>query len=226
MACNRRRSASTSNAAVGHASAEPGQRLDEQRRDRPVAVPLAIRRDDVPRRDVRRRRARSPPRRPSCTRPTARGCRGRRGCTSSASSGRPGARADAPSARRREMCRKHFTTVVPVRRERLLEALDRAVAPRPGPPVGELQDADGHDVLVVRAVEDAEHARLRELAADAPQEVVRELLGRRALEGGDVHAARDRPAPGRGRRCRPCPDVSMPWRTSSTCRLPPVRPSA
>ena len=93
-----------------------------------------------------------------------------------------------------------------VRRERLLEALDRAVAPRPGPPVGQLQDADGHDVLVVRAIEDAEHARLRELAADPPQEVVRELLGRRALEGGDVHAGgidlpqdvADRPAlPGR-----------------------------
>ena len=187
MACNRRRSASTSNAAVGHASAEPCQRLDEQGRDRPVAVPLAIRRDDVPRRDVRRR--------PLDRLPVGRHVLVPQHAVVEV------AGVVLPVLRRVVQALEQTCLLLvgrdvqealhdrrPVRRERLLEALDRAVAPRPGPPVGQLQDADGHDVLVVRAIEDAEHARLRELAADPPQEVVRELLGRRALEGGDVHA--------------------------------------
>src|SRR5699024_3972481 len=46
------------------------------------------------------------------------------------------------------------------------------------------------DILIVGAVEDADEPRRRQLLADAPQEVVLQLLRGRLLEGGDAHPLR------------------------------------
>ncbi len=56
--------------------------------------------------------------------------------------------------------------------------------------VGELPDAHRDDVLVVRAVEDADLAACGHACVDAPEEVVRQLLGRRRLERLDATALR------------------------------------
>ena len=54
----------------------------------------------------------------------------------------------------------------------------------------EPEHADRHDVLVVRAVEDADHPARGALGMHAPEEVVRELVRRRRLEGGDAATLR------------------------------------
>ena len=178
---------STSN--VGRRPAQPEllEPLDQQAADRPVAVPLAVGRDDVPRRRV-----------------------------GAAALDRVlvGALELVPQRAVLEV----GGTVLPVLGrvveprqkplallfggdvqealddqralggEPLLEPVDGRVPPRPGAAVDELAHAHRDDVLVVRAVEDGEHAGRRELLADAPEEVVRELLGRRAAERDDVHA--------------------------------------
>ena len=51
-------------------------------------------------------------------------------------------------------------------------------------------DPQRDDLLVVRAVEDADPAPLGSVLGDAPQEGVVELLGRRLLERDDLHALR------------------------------------
>ena len=55
-------------------------------------------------------------------------------------------------------------------------------------------DAHDEDLLVVRAVEDADVAALGQLPLVAPQEVVVELLRRRDLEAADLDALRIDPA--------------------------------
>ena len=72
--------------------------LDQQLSHRPVAVPLAVGRHDVPRRRRPCCNARAPPRTPPGTAATARARRHRRGCTSSAWSGRRAGPAAAPAA--------------------------------------------------------------------------------------------------------------------------------
>src|SRR3954447_3248148 len=74
--------------------------------------------------------------------------------------------------------------------ELALEAVDGVVAAGPRALVGELADAHREHVLVVRAVEDTELTGARELLPDPPQEVVAQLLRRRAPEARGVHAGR------------------------------------
>src|SRR6266536_3325804 len=51
-------------------------------------------------------------------------------------------------------------------------------------------NADDEDFLIVRAVEDADDAPLRQVPGRAPEKIVVELLGRGFLEGVDLHALR------------------------------------
>ena len=74
--------------------------------------------------------------------------------------------------------------------ELALEGVDLLEAGAPHVLGNELAGADGDDVLVVGAVEDADVAQLRELLADPPQEVMVELLLRRRAEAGDVQPLR------------------------------------
>src|SRR4051812_2923685 len=73
-----------------------------------------------------------------------------------------------------------------------LEVVDVPVAPAPHRLVDEVVDARDEHVLVVRAVEDPDVAVARRGGVDAPEEVVRELVGRRLLERRDAHALRVR----------------------------------
>jgi len=75
-----------------------------------------------------------------------------------------------------------------------LEAVDLRVAALDHVVRCEAVDAGDQDVLVVRAVEDAEQARPGRGATDAPEEVVAELLGRRRLERLDADALGVEPA--------------------------------
>ena len=75
------------------------ERLDQDLADHQVAVPLAVGRDDVPRRVVGRGLRQAPPRRPPGSRPSTCARRGRRARTSSASSGCRAVPPAAPSAR-------------------------------------------------------------------------------------------------------------------------------
>src|SRR6266540_3089641 len=75
-------------------------------------------------------------------------------------------------------------------RELALEAVDLVVPLAPLLRRHQVVHPDDQHILVVRAVEDAEVAGGRHLAADPPQEVVPALLGRRRLEGLDVAALR------------------------------------
>ena len=90
----------------------------------------------------------------------------------------------------REMCRNSLTTIVPSFARCCSNALMARVALLPDLLRGELLDAHDEHVLVVRAVEDADLAALREHVVDAPEEVVRELGRARGLEAGDAHAHR------------------------------------
>jgi len=74
--------------------------------------------------------------------------------------------------------------------EPLLEPVDGRVAARPDAPRGEVAHAHRDDVLVLRAVEHREHSGPRQLLADPPEEVVRELLLGGSAERHDVHPAR------------------------------------
>ena len=118
-----------------------------------------------------------------------------------------------------EMCRKHLTTVVPSATRRSSKRLMVAVAPRPGAAVDELADPHHDDVLVVRAVEDAEHPRLRARACGCARGSRAQLLLGGRLEGRDVTPA-GRPAPTTWRTVPPLPEVSMPCRTSRIRRVP------
>ena len=72
--------------------------------------------------------------------------------------------------------------------ERALELPDVPVAAAPDRLGSELAHAHGHDVLVVRSVEDPDLAALRQHLVDAPQVVVGELDRGRRLERGDPDA--------------------------------------
>ena len=72
----------------------------------------------------------------------------------------------------------------------LLERVDGVVAALPDRLRHELLDAHDEHVLVVRAVEDADLAALRQHLVDAPEEVVRELGRVRRPEARDAHAHR------------------------------------
>ena len=109
-----------------------------------------------------------------------------------------------------EMCSMTLSTVVPSAVSSLLEVDDLAVARLDHLGRREVPHPVHDHVLVVRAVEDAQHAGGGQLLADAPEEVVRLLLVGRRLELGDVHAVRIRPTRRRGRRCRPCPRCPSP----------------
>src|SRR4051794_21338294 len=77
--------------------------------------------------------------------------------------------------------------------EQRLEVVDVAVAPAPGRLVDEAVHARDEDVLVVRAVEDRDLAAARRAGVDAPEEVVVELHLARDLERGDADALRVHP---------------------------------
>ena len=72
-----------------------------------------------------------------------------------------------------------------VLREDALEGVDGLEAPAPHVLGDQSVDAHDEDVLVVGAVEDADHPLLGDIAVDAPQEVVRLLQRSGLLEGGD-----------------------------------------
>ena len=100
-----------------------------------------------------------------------------------------------------------------------LERVDLVVPRAPGRLGHELVHPDDEDVLVVGAVEHHHLARLRQATLDAPQEMVRQLLGgrlleRRHVEPGGIH--RDTT----WRTVPPLPLVSMPCSSRSTERVP------
>ena len=111
--------------------------------------------------------------------------------------------------------------IVSFSREQSLEVVDRVVAPLPDRLRHEIVDAHDEHVLVVRAVEDADHPLRRACGVDAPEEVVRELGGRRLLEGDDVAPLRVDGAM-TWRIVPSLPLVSIPCRTISTlcCAAP------
>ena len=80
--------------------------------------------------------------------------------------------------------------IVPVSDRSFSKSLISAVAALPDVAWHQLVDAHDQHFLVVRAIEDADLALARHLLMDAPQEVVRGLLGGRHLEARDVAALR------------------------------------
>src|SRR5438876_4508806 len=169
--------------ARGVPRVELAQRLQQQLLDRPVAIPLAIGRDDVPRRGV------------------AVAARQRvlvgGGIVVPALALSEVADVELPALRRVLEAGQQPLALLVARDVQHaldprdaglgLEALDLRVAALPR---REVVDADDQDVLVVRAVEDPELPRLRQRTADAPQEVVLELGGRGLLERGDPQPRR------------------------------------
>ncbi len=125
-----------------------------------------------------------------------------------------------------EMCRKHLSTGVPAGQQLGLELVDGVVAPLDLVGVDELAHLGDQHVLVVGAVEDADPARGRQRPAHPPQEVVGQLLLGGTPERGDLDALRVDERATVWRTTPPLPEVSMPCSTSSTLRLPPLRPSA
>src|SRR3954464_671345 len=80
--------------------------------------------------------------------------------------------------------------------EHSLELPDVRGSPFPDVPGRKLSDADGDDILVVRAVKDADFAVLRTGRVDPPEVVVCELGTRRRLERMDaaplrIHSPKD-----------------------------------
>src|SRR6202171_1805916 len=71
-----------------------------------------------------------------------------------------------------------------------LELVDQSISPLDHFWLGQLMDAGDQDVLVMRAIEDSDLARNRQVLADAPQEAVPLLLGSRSFEGGDRNPLR------------------------------------
>ena len=71
-----------------------------------------------------------------------------------------------------------------------LEVVDLVVARRPLFLAQQLVDARNEDVLVVRAVEDADHPARRNLRVDAPEKIVTRLDVGRRLEARDGAALR------------------------------------
>lgn len=88
------------------------------------------------------------------------------------------------------MCRKHLIRVTCGVGQGLLEAVDLLVAPVDLGGGCEAPDAGDQDVLIVRAVEDAQFAGERERLLHAPQEGVCAFLGRGCLERRDPAAGR------------------------------------
>src|SRR5215213_2203396 len=169
--------------------AEPFELLAQQLRDRPVAVPLAVGRDDVPRRRL-------------CAAALERvGVGGHVVVPQRAVLevvrvvlpvlGRVAETGDQPCSL---LLGRDVQVALDDPRAALgqlgLEAVDGVVTADPRALVGKLAHAHGEHVLVVRAVEDAELAGARELLPDPPQEVVAQLLRRRAAEARGVHAGR------------------------------------
>jgi hypothetical protein len=79
-------------------------------------------------------------------------------------------------------------------RGRRLEPVDLGEPGEPHGPRNETVYPDDEDVLVVRAVEDADLAGPRQGLRDPPQEVVAALLGRWRLEPSDLRPLRVEPA--------------------------------
>ncbi len=74
--------------------------------------------------------------------------------------------------------------------QQALEGVDVVVAALPHRARHQLFDADDQHVLVVRAVEEADHAQRRRMLVNAPQEVVVEFFGGRHFEGSYLDALR------------------------------------
>lgn len=115
----------------------------------------------------------------------------------------------------------HFHHTVAVGGEAALEVDDLAVARLDLVSRCELTHLPDEHVIMVRAIEDADHADTGQLLLDTLQEVVGELVGGGLLEGGQVHAlgvdgadhvAHDSPAPA----------VSIACSTSKTRRVSPL----
>ena len=115
----------------------------------------------------------------------------------------------------------HLMIVVPLVGELLLELVDRAVAALDLLRLRQLVDAHDEDVLVVRAVEDADLAR----RAAAPSRPATGSRGQLLLVGALNEKIR-RPLGSKRPvvclRTPPLPEVSMPWSTSRMRRSPSV----
>src|SRR4051812_14927152 len=161
------------------------QRIDEEIGHGPVAVPLAIRGDDVPRRFERGA---------ACERVLVRGLEVIPSVAVVQVVG-----VELPYLVGIVESREQPLTLLLLRDvqeefqhgraglgEFSLERVDVAEAGGPHAGRGELLDTDDDDVLVVGTVEDADAARLGGCPSDAPEEIVRTLLFGRRLERLDV----------------------------------------
>ena len=174
---------------VGKLRVEPPQRLDEHGRDREVPHPVAVGRDHVPGRPLRRGRGESL-------------LVGGRELAVAAvrllvvrvvlpALGRIGEPLGEPLAlllgRDVQEALEHRRAFLD---EQPLELDDPLRAPPPHLLGREPENSHRDDVLVVRAVEDPDHPACRALGVDAPEEVVRELDRRGRLERRDATALR------------------------------------
>ena len=112
---------------------------------------------------------------------------------------------------------KAFQHGRPLVGEKFLELDDPSRPLSPHLHGGEPQDSHGDHVLVVRAVEDSDHAACRGVRMDAPEEVVRELDRSRGLERRDQQPCGSTPL-NTARMVPSLPEASRPWSTRSTLR--------